>query len=107
VCSRVLYRYQCYKRDNLSLLDMYDAGAGAGRRRRRRRRRCHAFDHGEGKGKTKGFIKTRVKDSIKPSALVFRVGGWVGVRRGEGKGWVGGWADGKTRGVYRAMKLMK
>jgi hypothetical protein len=30
-------------------------------------------------GKTKGFIKTRIKDSIKPSALVFRArGGWVG-----------------------------
>ena len=27
--------------------------------------------NGEGKGKTKGFLKTRVKDSIKPSALVF------------------------------------
>jgi hypothetical protein len=26
-------------------------------------------------GKTKGFVKTRVKDSIKPSALVFTVGG--------------------------------
>jgi hypothetical protein len=30
--------------------------------------------------KTKGFIKTRVKDSIKPSALVFRVGGGWYVR---------------------------
>jgi hypothetical protein len=34
--------------------------------------------------KPKGFIKTRVKDSITPSALVFRVD-----RRAEG--WVGGW----------------
>jgi hypothetical protein len=34
------------------------------------------------RGKTKGFIKTRVKDSIKPSDLVFRVvGGWAGATR--------------------------
>jgi hypothetical protein len=38
-----------------------------------------------GEVKTKGFIKTRVKDSIKPSALVCRVDRWA---EGEGKGGV-------------------
>ena len=35
------------------------------------------------RGKTKGSIKTRVKDSIKPSVLVFRADG---LGEGEGKG---------------------
>jgi hypothetical protein len=41
------------------------------------------------RGKTKGFIKTRVKDSIKPSDLVFRAGGRR-VRDGWRDGWMGG-----------------
>jgi len=41
--------------------------------------------------KTNGFIKNRVKDSMKPSALVFRAVWRSGGRRGEGGG-VDGWA---------------
>jgi hypothetical protein len=46
------------------------------------------------KNKTKGFIKTRVKDSIKPSALVFKGGSIgfefarVGKREGKTKGFI-------------------
>ncbi len=49
--------------------------------------------------KTKGFIKTRVKDSIKPSALVFK-GGSIGFEFARAM-------REKVRGEYRFSSLMK
>jgi hypothetical protein len=45
----------------------------------------------ESEVKTKGFIKTRVKDSTTPSALVFRVDRWE-------EEWVEGLAEGEDNG---------
>jgi hypothetical protein len=51
------------------------------------------------RSKTNGFIKTRVKDSRKPSALVFRTDGWM-------CGWVGeGWARERARGGVQVLSL--
>jgi hypothetical protein len=47
-------------------------------------------------------MKTRVKDSIKPSALVFRVGSGRYVRYGR----IGGWRE-RARGEYRFSSLVK
>ena len=52
---------------------------------------------GRGRSKNKGFIKTRVKDFIKPSVLVFKGGS-------KGFEFARGMSD-KARGEYRGRYL--